>query len=285
MSVGNSKAIVLRRQIVNATVLVLATAATVFGLVWLVWILWTTISKGAAGLTPSLFTHSTMGPESDGGLLNAFVGTLIMVGVGTAIAIPIGVLAGTYLAEFARKTRFGFVVRFMNDILLSAPSIVIGVFINAMLIPHIFGYSGIAGAITLAVILLPIIVRTSDEALQLVPGSLREAGLALGLPLWKVNGNIILRAASTGVITGALLGVARIAGETAPLIFTAFGNQYWNVNLGKAMASVPQVIFNYAASPYESWQTQAWAGALVLTLFVLLLGIGVRLIFKRGTAG
>ena len=275
--------IILRRRIVNGIVMVLAALSTIFGLFWLTWILWTTVSQGAAALKPELFTQMTPPPGSDGGLLNAFAGSLAMVALAVVIGTPIGVLAGTYLAEFAKRTRFGSVVRFMNDILLSAPSIVIGLFIYQLAVKPIGHFSGYAGGIALAMILLPVIVRTSDEALQLVPDPVREAGLALGLPRWKITTKVVYRAASTGILTGVLLGVARISGETAPLLFTALNNQYWSSDMGTPLANIPVVIFQYAMSPYDSWHALAWAGALIVTLFVLALGIIARAAFKQRT--
>lgn len=275
--------IIVRRGIVNGVAMVAATAATLFGLFWLAWILWTTFSQGAAALKPSLFTQMTPAPGDDGGLLNAFAGSLAMIVLAVAIGTPIGVLAGTYLAEFARRTRLGGVVRFINDILLSAPSIVIGLFVYELAVRPIGHFSGYAGGLALAIILLPVVVRTSDEALQLVPDTLREAGLALGLPRWKITTTVIYRAASTGILTGALLGVARISGETAPLLFTALNNQYWSSSLGTPTANIPVVIFQFAMSPYDSWHALAWAGAFVVTLFVLALGIIARSAFKQRT--
>jgi phosphate transport system permease protein len=274
--------VVLRRQIVNALVLSLSTLATLFGLFWLAWILWTTVREGATALKPQLITQMTPPPGSDGGLLNAFYGSFIMIFMAVAIATPIGTLAGVYLAEFARRSRIGSVIRFVNDILLSAPSIVIGLFVYELVVRPLGHFSGYAGGLALAIILLPVIVRTSDEALQLGPGSMREAGLALGLPHWKVASKVIVRSAGTGILTGVLLGIARISGETAPLLFTALNNQYWSTNPIAPMANVPVVIFQYAMSPYDSWHALAWAGALVVTLFVLLLGIGARLLLKQG---
>jgi len=276
--------IVLRRRGANVAALCLSTVATVFGLFWLVWILWTTISKGAAALKPQLITQMTPPPGSDGGLLNAFYGSFVMIAMAVAVATPVGVLAAIYLAEFARGNRVGTVIRFVNDILLSAPSIVIGLFVYQLMVRPQGHFSGYAGALALALILLPVIVRTSDEALQLVPGPMREAGLALGLPHWKVTGKVLMRAASTGILTGLLLGVARISGETAPLLFTALNNQYWSANPNTPMANVPVVIFQYAMSPYDSWHALAWAGALVVTLFVLVLGISTRLLFRQRTS-
>jgi phosphate transport system permease protein len=273
--------IIVRRQSINVVAMVAATAATLFGLFWLAWILWTTVSQGAAALKPTLFTEMTPAPGGEGGLLNAFFGSFAMIVVAVIIGTPVGVLAGTYLAEFARRTRLGGAIRFVNDILLSAPSIVIGLFVYELAVRPAGHFSGYAGGLALAMILLPVVVRTSDEALQLVPDQVREAGLALGLPRWKVTTVVIYRAASTSILTGVLLAIARISGETAPLLFTALNNQYWSSDLGTPMANIPVVIFQYAMSPYDSWHALAWAGALVVTLFVLALGIIARAAFRR----
>ena len=273
--------LVLRRRLINAMVMVAATLSTVFGLFWLTWILWATFSRGAAALKPSLFTQMTPPPGSDGGLLNAIAGSLAMILLAIVIGTPVGVLAGTYLAEFARRSRFGSAVRFVNDILLSAPSIVIGLFVYELIVRPAGHFSGYAGGVALAMILLPVVVRTSDEALQLVPDPLREAGLALGLPRWKITTSILYRAASTGIVTGVLLAVARISGETAPLLFTALNNQYWSNSIATPLANIPVVIFQFAMSPYDSWHALAWAGALIITLFVLLLSIAARMAFRE----
>ena len=275
---------VFLRHSVNAVAMVAATLSTIFGLFWLAWILWTTVSEGAAALKPTLFTQMTPPPGDDGGLLNAFAGSLAMIFLAVLIGTPIGVLAGTYLAEFARRKRLGAVIRFVNDILLSAPSIVIGLFVYELMVKPLGHFSGYAGAVALAMILLPVVVRTSDEALQLVPDQMREAGLALGLPRWKITTTVVYRAASTGILTGALLGIARISGETAPLLFTALNNQYWSSDMGAPMANIPVVIFQFAMSPYDSWHALAWAGAFVVTLFVLALGIIARAAFRQGRA-
>lgn len=284
MSDAARNPIVLRRKLVNTTMLSLTVLATAFGLFWLVWIIWTTVTQGAAALKPSLFTEMTPPPGADGGLLNAFYGSALMIGMAVLIGTPIGVLAGVYLAEFARRTRLGAVIRFVNDILLSAPSIVIGLFVYELIVRRSGHFSGYAGAVALAIILLPVVVRTSDEALQLVPGSVREAGLALGLPHWKVTNKVIVRAAGTGIVTGLLLAIARISGETAPLLFTALNNQYWSGNPATAMANVPVVIFQYALSPYDNWHALAWAGAFVVTMFVLLLSVTARLLLRKRSA-
>jgi len=272
--------VVQRRQIKNMIALVAATLATLFGLVWLVWILWTTLTKGAAALSPRLFTEMTPPPGSDGGLLNAFYGSALMILIAVVIGTPIGILAGTFLAERGRKSVLAEVIRFLNDILLSAPSIVLGLFIYELVVRPIGHFAGYAGGFALALILLPVVVRTTDEALRLVPHYLREAGLSLGLPEWKVILNIVYRSASTGIATGVLLAVARISGETAPLLFTALNNQFWTFDPRTPMANVPVVIFQYAMSPYDSWHKLAWAGAFVVTAFVLGLSITVRLVLR-----
>jgi phosphate transport system permease protein len=272
--------IVRRRQAANAIVLILATAATLFGLFWLVWILWTTISEGFAALSPRLITEMTPPPGEDGGLLNAFAGSALMIGMAVLIGTPIGILAGTYLAEYGRRSKLAETIRFVNDILLSAPSIVIGLFVYELVVRTTGHFSGYAGGLALALILIPIVVRTSDESLRLVPSALREAALSLGLPQWKVVLHVIYRAGATGIATGVLLGIARISGETAPLLFTALNNQYWTADMGTPMANVPVVIFQYAMSPYDSWHALAWAGALVVTAFVLGLSILVRLLLR-----
>ena len=272
--------IVRRRQLLNVAVLVAATAATLFGLVWLVWILVTTVSNGVAALGPHLFTDSTPPPNAVGGLLNAFYGSAIMIVLAIVVGTPVGVLAGTWLAEFGRTSRIAATIRFVNDILLSAPSIVIGLFVYELVVLQTGHFSGVAGGFALALILVPVVVRTSDEALRLVPNQVREAALALGLPQWKVTTRVIYRAGSTAIITGVLLAVARISGETAPLLFTALNNQFWTWNPRGPIANVPVVIFQFAMSPSDTWHSLAWAGALVVTVFVLSLSIVVRLFFK-----
>jgi len=275
--------LVARRKAKNMVALVLATATTVFGLFWLVWILWTTFSQGAAALSPRLFTEMTPPPGSEGGLLNALSGSLIMVVLGVLIGTPIGVLAGIYLAEYGRGSRSANTIRFVNDILLSAPSILIGLFVYELVVAQQGHYSALAGGIALAIIVIPVVVRTSDEALRLVPNQMREAALALGVPQWKVTLQILFRAAVTGIMTGILLAVARISGETAPLLFTALGNQYWSTNLEAPMANIPTAIYNYANAPQDEAHVLAWAGAFVITAFVLLLNIGVRYFLRSRT--
>jgi phosphate transport system permease protein len=272
----------LRRKLADLIAWLFATAATAFGLVWLIWILWTTLAQGASALSPALFTQMTPPPGSSGGLLNAFYGSAVMVVLALVIGTPVGVAAGTYLAEHGRHTRLAAVVSFLNDILLSAPSIVIGLFAYELVVRPSGQFSGIAGALALAMILLPIVVRTTDDALRLVPNPMREAAFALGLPASRVTSRIIYRAALNGIVTGVLLGLARIAGETAPLLFTALNNQFWSADITRPLANVPVVIFQYAMSPYDEWHALAWAGALVLTLFVLGLNLAVRFLARRG---
>ncbi|KWR76432.1 MULTISPECIES: phosphate ABC transporter permease PstA [Pseudomonas] len=279
------------RAFKNRAAMLLSCGATLFGLMWLAWILLTTISHGIEALNLNLFTKMTPPPGAEGGLANAFYGSVLMSALALLIGTPIGLMAGIWLAEYARHTRMGTVVRFINDILLSAPSIVLGLFVyTSVILPlnyltdHRVGFSAIAGALALALLVIPVVVRTTDEMLQLQPTTMREAALALGVPQWKLTLQIVLRAARAGVITGILLALARITGETAPLLFTAFGNQFWSSDLLKPMASVPVVVFQYAMSPFSDWNALAWAGALVLTLFVLLLSLTSRLILLRNRA-
>jgi phosphate transport system permease protein len=272
----------LRRRLVDAIAFLFAGAATLFGLFWLAWILWTTLSRGAAALKPSLFTEMTPPPGAEGGLINAFYGSAVMVLLAVAIGTPIGIAAGTYVAEHGRYSKLAAIVRFVNDILLSAPSIVIGLFIYELVVRTTGHFSGLAGALALAMILIPIVVRTSDESLRLVPDQMREAAFALGLPRWRVTARILYKAALSGILTGILLGLARISGETAPLLFTALNNQFWSADLNAPLANVPVVIFQYAMSPYDEWHALAWAGAFVLTAFVLALNLLVRLVARKG---
>nr|WP_222565487.1 phosphate ABC transporter permease PstA [Lysobacter antarcticus] len=271
-----------RRRIGNALALVLSNVATVIGLLCLGWILWTLLAKGIGGIEVALFTRDTPPPMTAGGLRNAFFGSAMMCLMAIAIGTPLGIAAGTWLAEYGRGTRIGTVVRFVNDILLSAPSIVLGLFVYTLVVMRTGGnFSAIAGAIALAFIVVPVVLRTTDEMLRLVPGQMREAALSLGVPHWKVVLQVMFRSALPGVMTGILLALARISGETAPLLFTAFGNQYWSADLTGPMASVPVVMYQYASSPYQSWQDLAWAGALVLTTFVLLTSLVARAIVAR----
>ena len=265
-----------RRQARDLLAKTLGTAATLSGLFWLVWILWTTVSKGLPALKWSLFTQMTPPPGSDGGMLNAFAGSVLMSAIAIALGTPIGIAAGTFLAEYARHTRLGAVIRFVNDILLSAPSIIIGLFVYELVVRQMGHFSALAGAIALAFIVLPVVVRTTDEMLQLVPPAMREAALALGVPQRKMVRQVLYRASMSGIITGVLLALARISGETAPLLFTALNNQFWSNNLLGPMANVPVVIFQFAMSPYEFWHALAWAGAFIVTLLVLVLGLVSR---------
>lgn len=273
-----------RRRITNNVVFLLSVGSTLFGLFFLAWILVTTVVNGAAALKPTLVTQMTPPPGQDGGLLNALYGSFTMIGIATVIGVPLGLMAGVYLAEYARSTRLGAVIRFVNDILLSAPSIVIGLFTYELIVRPVGHFSGWAGAVALAIIMLPVVIRTTDEMLQLIPDSMREAALSLGLPRWKISSKILLKAASSGVVTGVLLAVARISGETAPLLFTALNNQYWATTPNGPMANIPVVIFQFAMSPYDSWHALAWAGAFLMTVFVLALAILSRTFFSRAHA-
>jgi phosphate transport system permease protein len=274
-------AVLVRRRAIDAVAFLFASGATLFGLFWLSWILWTTLGQGLSALNMGLFTQMTPPPGGEGGLLNAFYGSGMMILLAVLVGAPLGVAAGTYLAEHGRYSRLASVVTFLNDVLLSAPSIVIGLFVYELVVRTSGHFSGFAGALALAIILLPIVVRTSDEALRLVPDQMREAAFALGIPRWRVTSQILYKAATNAIVTGILLGVARIAGETAPLLFTALNNQFWSSSLSGPLANVPVVIFQYAMSPYDEWHALAWAGALVLTLFVLGLNIAVRILAKR----
>jgi len=262
----------------NATALGLALAATLFGLGWLVLILGVLLWEGFSGLSLRVFTEMTPPPGADGGLLNPIVGSLMMTALGVLIGAPIGILAGTYMAEYGRYAKLTKVVRFINDILLSAPSIVIGLFVYELMVYPMGHFSGWAGAVALALIVIPVVVRTTEDMLLLVPDQLREAVSALGLPRAYVIRHVCYRAARAGIVTGMLLAVARISGETAPLLFTSLNNQFWSTNLNAPMASLPVVIFQFALSPYEDWQNLAWTGALIITLAVLALSIGARVL-------
>ena len=273
-----------RRRIINAAGLVISVLAMVFGLFWLCWILWTLLEHGLPTLTPVVFAQMTPPPGSSGGLLNAIAGSLMMTLVGTLIGTPIGILAGTYLAEFGQRGWLAPITRFINDVLLSAPSIVIGLFVYEVYVVHVKHFSGWAGALALAIIVIPIVIRTTENMLRLVPTTLREAAAALGAPQWKIINFITLRAARAGIITGVMLAIARISGETAPLLFTALNNQFWSSNMGQPMANLPVVIFQFAMSPYEDWQKLAWAGALLITLSVLTLNILARVLFRQKAA-
>ena len=259
----------------------LALIATVVGLLFLVSILFTLFWRGLAAMGPTVFTEVTRPPGSQGGLLNAIVGTVIQVGLGTLIGTPVGILVGTYLAEYSRGSRLGEAVRFVSDVLLSAPSILIGLFVYQLLVLPFGGFSAIAGAVALAIIIIPIVVRTTEDMLQLIPNTLREAVMGLGSPKWKMITLICYRSVMSGLITGVLLGIARIAGETAPLLFTSLGNLTWSVNLRQPMSSLPITIYTYAGSPYEDWISLAWTGALIITVSVLLLNIIARIVLRK----
>ena len=270
-----------RRRVINAVGLSISLLAMLFGLFWLCWILITLLDHGLPALTSVVFTKMTPPPGSSGGLLNAISGSLMMTVTGTLIGTPIGILAGTYLAEFGHRGWMAPLTRFINDILLSAPSIVIGLFVYEIYVVHVKHFSGWAGAMALAILVIPIVIRTTENMLRLVPSTLREAAAALGAPQWKIINFVTLRAARAGIITGVLLAVARISGETAPLLFTSLNNQFWNSNMDQPMANLPVVIFQFAMSPYEDWQHLAWAGALLITISVLTLNILARVLFRQ----
>jgi len=271
-----------KRKMVNGLALALSLSAMAFGVFWLVWILVETVRQGAGGLAWSLFTEMTPAPqEAIGGLANAIFGSLLMVTCATLIGTPIGILAGVYLAEYGHSNWLGRVTRFINDILLSAPSIVIGLFVYSAWVARMKAFSGFAGVLALALIVIPVVIRTTENMLSLIPNALREAAYALGTPKWKVILSITLKTARSGVMTGILLAVARIAGETAPLLFTSLSNQFWSTSLSEPMASLPVTIFKFAMSPYENWQKLAWAGVFLITLGVLALNIAARVFFRN----
>lgn len=270
-----------RRKRLNQVALGLSLSAMAFGVFWLVWILWETITLGIGGLSFALFSEMTPPPNEVGGLANAIFGSFVMVMLATCVGTPIGVMAGVYLAEYDQRSWLATTTRFVNDILLSAPSIVIGLFVYAVVVAKFKSFSAYAGIVALALIVIPVVIRTTENMLSLVPAALREAAYALGTPKWKVISAITLRAARAGVITGVLLAVARIAGETAPLLFTALNNQFWNSDLSKPMASLPVTIFKFAMSPYENWQQLAWAGVFLITMAVLGLNILARVVTRQ----
>ncbi len=280
-AISRDNPIYRRRRRVNAAMLFISGLTLLFGLFWLVWILVTLFYEGFNALAPSLFMLNTPPPGSDGGLLNAILGSLIMAATGTLIGTPVGILAGTYLAEFGRRGWLAPATRFINDILLSAPSIVIGLFVYSVYVAQVGHFSGWGGALALSLIVIPVVVRTTDDMLKLVPDSLREAAVALGAPAWKMIVFISYRAARAGIVTGILLAVARISGETAPLLFTALNNQFLSFNMNQPMANLPVVIFQFAMSPYPDWQRLAWGGAILITLAVLALNIIARALFRR----
>lgn len=271
----------LRRKLFNNFILSVSVTTVLVALGILVWILMTLFTQGFSHLSVDVFTKMTPPPGSSGGLLNAIAGSLYMVIFATLIGTPVGILAGTYLAEYGRSGWLAPTTRFINDILLSAPSIVIGLFVYEVAVNTVGHFSGWAGSLALSLIVIPVVVRTTENMMSLVPSTLREAAAALGAPYWKVITNVVYRSAKTGIMTGLLLAVARISGETAPLLFTALNNQFWNADLSKPVASLAVVIFQFAMSPYEDWQHLAWAGALLITLFVLGLNILARTLFRN----
>ena len=270
-----------RRRVVNAVMLFISGLTLLFGLFWLAWIIFTLFYEGFNALGPTLFTQNTPPPGSNGGLLNAIVGSVLMATTATLIGTPIGILAGTYLAEFGRRGWLAPATRFINDILLSAPSIVIGLFIYSVYVAQVKHFAGWGGALALSLIVIPVVVRTTDDMLKLVPDSLREAAVALGAPTWKMIVFVSYRAAKAGIVTGILLAVARISGETAPQLFTALNNQFFSLNMNAPMANLPVVIFQFAMSPYPDWHRLAWGGAILITLGVLGLNILARVLFRR----
>lgn len=270
-----------RRKTTNIVVLTLSLTAMAFGMVWLVWILLSVLQLGIKGLSLATFTQMTPPPMTDGGLLNAIYGSVAMTLVGTALGTPLGIMAGVYLSEYGSNGWLAKVTRFINDILLAAPSIIIGLFVYALIVANTKTFSGWAGSIALALLVVPVVVRTTEDMLRLVPGSLREAAYALGTPKWKVISSVILRAARAGVLTGIMLAVARIAGETAPLLFTALNNQFFTTGLSQPMANLPVTIYNYAMSPYSNWQDLAWAGVLIITFGVLIINVTARILIRQ----
>jgi len=270
-----------RRRAVNKVMMALSAVALAFGLFWLLWILAVLAWEGANALRPSLFMEMTPPPGGTGGLANAIFGSVLMAGAGTLIGTPVGILAGTYLAEYGRRGWLAPATRFINDVLLSAPSIVIGLFVYAVYVARVKHFSGWAGAFALSIIVVPVVVRTTDDMLKLVPNSLREAAVALGCPTWKMITLVSYRAARSGIITGILLAVARISGETAPLLFTALNNQFWSTDMNRPMANLPVVIFQFAMSPYDDWHRLAWGGAALITLLVLAINIAARAFFRK----
>jgi phosphate transport system permease protein len=270
------------RKRMNFVVLAVSSLALAFGLFWLVWILGTLLYEGGTALArAALYYQMTPPPGADGGLANAIAGSLAMVTAGTVLGTPIGILAGTYLAEYGRRGWLAGATRFLNDVLLSAPSIVIGLFVYSVYVAQVKHFSGWAGAMALGLIVIPVVVRTTDDMLKLVPNTLREAAMALGCPSWKMVVFVTYRAARTGILTGILLAIARISGETAPLLFTALNNQFWSNDMNAPMSNLPVVIFQFAMSPYENWQRLAWGGAALITLAVLVLNILARALFRK----
>nr|WP_321270034.1 phosphate ABC transporter permease PstA [uncultured Tolumonas sp.] len=270
-----------RRKLTNLVALTCSMMAMTFGMVWLIWILVSVVQMGFKGLALTTLTQMTPSPDSDGGLLNAIYGSVLMTVVGTAIGTPIGLMTGVYLSEYGGRSLFSKTTRFINDILLSAPSIVIGLFVYALIVAQTKTFSGWAGAIALALMVVPVVVRTTEDMLRLVPNTLREAAYALGTPKWKVISHVVLKSARSGVLTGIMLAVARITGETAPLLFTALNNQFWVTGLSQPTASLPVTIYKFAMSPYSNWQQLAWAGVLIITFGVLVINLTARMLFGK----
>ena len=280
--INASNPVYRRRKLKNRVMLSVSVVALAFGLFWLAWILATLLYQGGTALLrATLYYQMTPPPGADGGLANAIAGSLLMVAVGTLLGTPVGVLAGTYLAEYGRRGWLASATRFLNDVLLSAPSIVIGLFVYSVYVARVKHFSGWAGSMALGLLVIPVVVRTTDDMLKLVPSSLREAAAALGCPTWKMILQVTYRAARTGILTGILLAVARISGETAPLLFTSLNNQFWSLNMNAPVSNLPVVIFQFAMSPYQDWQRLAWGGATLITLAVLLLNVIARVMFKK----
>jgi phosphate transport system permease protein len=284
MNKNGSKRYLFRRG-VNVFNLFMSMVTTVFGLSWLVWLLWTLISHGVQALNFELFVNDTPPPGAQGGMANAMIGSVLLTGVGVLIGTPVGLLAGTWLAEYGRENRLASLIRFINDILLSAPSIVIGVFVYGILVAPLGHFSGWAGGVSLAIIMLPVVLRTTEDMMRLVPDQMREAAAALGAPRWKVTVYIVHRASLAGMLTGVILGIARISGETAPLLFTALNNQFRSTDMSQPIANLPVMIFQFAMSPYEGWQQLAWAGALMITAAILVLSITARFLLRTPSFG
>ncbi len=269
------------RKIKNVIALTAAGAAILFGLFWLAWILWTVVDLGFASLSLRMFTQMTPAPGSEGGLLNAIVGSLLLVSLATLVGTPIGILAGVYLAEYGRHNWLGRTTLFINDILLSAPSIVMGLFVYAIYVAQVGHFSGYAGVVALSMLVIPVVIRSTENMLQLVPNSLREAVFAIGAPKWKVITSVTLRASVSGILTGVLLAVARISGETAPLLFTALSNQFWTLDMNQPIANLPVTIYKFAMSPFKDWQDLAWGAVFLITIGVLILNITARVLFRQ----
>jgi phosphate transport system permease protein len=274
-----------RRRATNVFNLCMSVVTTLFGLSWLAWLLWTLLSHGVSALNFELFVQDTPPPGAEGGMANAIIGSLLLTLVGVAVGTPVGLLAGTWLAEYGRHHRLATVIRFVNDILLSAPSIIIGVFVYGVVVASTGHFSGWAGGLALAIIMMPVVLRTTEDMMRLVPDQMREAAVALGAPRWKVIVFIVQRASLAGMLTGVILGVARISGETAPLLFTALNNQFRSTDMSQPMANLPVMIFQFAMSPYEGWQHLAWAGALLTTSAILVLSILARFLIRSTSFG